>query len=148
MDLVPFTLHEGMDFWTTGPIFFWMRLGLLLLGMGGLWFAEDRVVGTAGERYMLPGWLTTLGVESLFIYIAHLLFLYGSALNPEFNVTGWLGRDLTPLIASLLVVPFLLIAAVAARWWRHLKKHHEHWMRLAYWWMGLSIAGELVIRAY
>ncbi len=84
MDLVPFTLHEGMDFWTTGPIFFWMRLGLLLLGMGGLWFAEDRVVGTAGERYMLPGWLTTLGVESLFIYIAHLLFLYGSALNPEF----------------------------------------------------------------
>jgi hypothetical protein len=148
MDLAPVALHEGADFWTTAPSFFWMRLGLLLVGMGALWFVEDRVVETAAERYVMPRWLTTLGVESLFVYIAHLLILYGSVLNPAFNLTGWLGRDLAPFTSALLVVPFVLISAVAARWWHVVKKRHTPWMQMAYWWMGLSVAGELVLRAY
>ncbi len=147
-DLLPIASNDTADYWTSAPSFFWVRLGLLLVGMGGLWFLEQGVVGTAGEPYLLPRWLTMLGVESLFVYIAHLVLLYGSVLNPEDNLTAWLGRELAPWMAMALVVPFVVVSAVGARAWHTLKKRHGPWMRLAYWWMGLSFAGELVLRAY
>lgn len=148
LDLAPFGFTAREEFWTTAPSFFWIRLGLLLMGMGALWLLEDRVVGRAAERYVMPRWLTTLGVESLFVYIAHLLLLYGSVLNPAVNMTVWPGREMSPWQAGMWVVPFLIVNVLAARWWRHLKKRHGPWMQMAYWWMGLSVAGELVLRAY
>jgi hypothetical protein len=148
LDLAPMGFTERVDFWTTAPSFFWMRLGLLLMGMGALWLLENSVVGRPAERMVMPRWLTTLGIESLFVYIVHLLLLYGSVLNPSMNMSVWLGRNMSPLEAGVWVVPFVVVSVLAARWWHRLKKRHGPWMQMAYWWMGLSVAGELVLRAY
>ena len=147
-DRLSITSNDTADYWTTAPSFFWIRIGLLLVGMGGLWFLERGVVGTVSEPYLMPRWLTMLGVESLFVYVAHLMLLYGSVLNPGENLTAWVGRDLTPWTAAALVVPFVVLSAIGARVWHTLKKRHGPLMQLAYWWMGLSFAGEMVLRAY
>jgi hypothetical protein len=148
MDVAPVGFTEQADFWTTAPSFFWIRLGLLLMGMGALWLLENHVVGRPAERIVMPRWLTTLGVESLFVYIVHLLLLYGSVLNPAVNLSVWLGRDMSPWEAGMWVVPFLVVNVLAAQAWRRLKKRHGPWMQMAYWWMGLTVAGELVLRSY
>lgn len=147
-DLAPIGVTEQVNFWTTAPSFFWIRLGLLLMSLGALWLLENRVVGRPVERIVMPRWLTTIGVESLFVYIMHLLLLYGSILNPTFNMSVWLGRNMSPWAAGLWVVPFVVVNVLAAQWWHRLKKRHGPWMLMAYWWMGLLVAGELVLRAY
>lgn len=147
-DAWPASHYDDAAFWYNAPSYFWVRLGILLIALGLLWLLEARVAGTTAERWWMPRWLTTMGVESLFIYIAHLLLLYGSVVNPDQHLGAWLGRDLTPAVAVALVVPFVAIHAIGARWWRRLKKGHSHWMQLFYWWMGLSFVGEFLLRPY
>jgi hypothetical protein len=148
LDALPISAYEQADFWYTAPSYYWIRLGILLVALGALWFVEQQVVGTAHERWWMPQWITTMGVESLFVYIAHLLVLYGTVINPVQHLGVWLGHDLDPAVAALWVVPFIAVHAVGARWWRHLKKHHPYWIQLVYWWMALSFLGEFFVRAY
>ena len=148
LDLIPVSAYDQTDFWYTAPSYFWLRLGLLLVALGGLWFLEALVVGTPHESRWMPRWLTTMGVQSLFIYIAHLVLLYGSVINPDQHLGVWLGHDLSPAIAALWVVPFVTVHAIGARWWHRLKKRHPYWMQLFYWWMGGTFVGEFVLRPY
>lgn len=147
-DALPVSHYDDAAFWYNAPSFFWVRLGLLLVALGLLWLLEARVAGTAAERWWMPRWLTTMGVESLFVYIVHLMILYGSVVNPGQHLGVWLGRDLSPVVAAAFVVPFVFVHAVGARWWRRLKKGHPYWMQLLYWWMGLTFVGEFVLRPY
>ena len=40
-DALPFQVYVEYFSWNTSPSYFWMRLGLLLLMLGGLWYLED-----------------------------------------------------------------------------------------------------------
>lgn len=148
LDVVPFSLPGHMDFWSTSPGFFWIRLGVLFVALGALWFLENSVLETSHARVWMPSWLTTMGMESFFVYILHLLMLYGWVTNPDENITGWLGHDLGPLQAGLWSLPFIGILAIAARWWHDVKHRHAPIVRMGYWWMGLTVAGEFLRRAW
>ena len=40
-DALPFHTYKEYSFWNTSPNYFWIRLGVLLLMLGGLWYLED-----------------------------------------------------------------------------------------------------------
>jgi Protein of unknown function (DUF1624). len=87
-DALPFQIYAEYFFWNTSPNYFWIRLGLLLLMLGGLWYLEDYFATRRDSIAWMPKWLTILGVESLFVYIAHLFILCGWVTNVKFNLRG------------------------------------------------------------
>lgn len=124
---VPFTPYASYDFWYTSPSYFIIRLGILFLLAPAVW--------RAGE-WIGPRWrpLLVLGTESLFVYVLHLLVLYGSVVNPRLNLSALLPATLG-LAASLgLFVGLTAAMWVAALGWQGLKKNHpaaHRWVQAA-----------------
>ena len=106
------------DFWTTGPSFFFLRVGVL-----GFLIATFRVA----EYRLLPAmrWVVLLGRESLLVYVSHLLLLHGSALNPDRNLLKVLGSA-RPAVDTVLVLFALTGLTATLCWgWSRLKQHHR-----------------------
>lgn len=136
LDRIPVSMYPVYDFWYTSPNFFWMRLGILLLLLSGLWFLENAVAHRDRHDFWMPKWLITLGVESLFVYIAHLILLYGWVVNPGENVTALWGLKLN-LFPSVAVSMAFLVSMVVLAWgWNYERKHHPVVMQGLYWWIG------------
>jgi uncharacterized membrane protein len=103
-------------FWTVGPGYFLPRLGIL--GAMVLLFAraESRLSGHFSV-------IALVGRESLLAYTVHLLMLYGSALNPNMNLTKWLG-DNCGFGTTAGVLAGLMMAMIVCCWsWMQLKRH-------------------------
>jgi threonine/homoserine/homoserine lactone efflux protein len=76
-----------------------------------------------------PGW-TVLGRESLFVYVLHLVVLYGSVINPAFNLQAVLGgRVPLPAVTGIFLV-FLISMIFCASGWSALKQYHPRWYRI------------------
>ncbi len=114
---IPFSIYPKYDFWYTSPSYFLVRLGLLFVMAPGVWLAGERV-----GPWMRP--LLILGKESLFVYVLHLVVLYGSVINPGLNMAVLLpgGPGLLPLIG--LFVGLTAAMFVAASLWQGLKNNH------------------------
>jgi hypothetical protein len=103
------------DFWTTSPLFFFLRLGVL-----GLLAVACR----RAESFVLPhlNTLVVLGRESLLVYTAHLLLLYGSVINPDANLLKILGTE-KALTETTLILLFLIASLALLAWtWKQLKE--------------------------
>lgn len=147
-DALPFQTYTEYSFWNTSPNYFWIRLGILLVMLGGLWYLEDFISTSDGSITRMPKWLTILGVESLFVYIAHLLILCGWVTNTEFNLRYWFGGKLHFTEAILVFSALTLVMVPASFVWRHLKKQHPKFMIGIYWWIGFSIAWSFFFNPY
>ncbi|MFW5921228.1 MAG: heparan-alpha-glucosaminide N-acetyltransferase domain-containing protein [Polyangiales bacterium] len=123
-----FLLHEsGFDpfgehnFWKTSPYFFLRRMGTVLAFLSLLCLAERGVRRLRGGS--APTWLgRTVGVmgqETLVVYVAHLLILYGSPLRRGLHRDLW---HSLPLGGAALVFLILLAAMVALAWGWHWAK--------------------------
>ncbi|MFZ4618978.1 MAG: heparan-alpha-glucosaminide N-acetyltransferase domain-containing protein [Bacteroidota bacterium] len=71
---IPFHLYPPHDVWKVNPLIILARLGFVMLATSGVFFAEH----TYKIRSKIP---QIMGRESLFIYIIHLIILYGSVMN-------------------------------------------------------------------
>jgi hypothetical protein len=122
-DLLPVRIYPTYNFWYTSPNWFLIRLGGLLLFLSFVWFASRSV------RSRSP-FLTVFGRESLFVYVLHLLVLYGSAFNPATNLRALLagghGLAETMLITGCVIVS-MLGCAIA---WHLLKTRQFHLYRV------------------
>lgn len=136
LDRIPVSLYPVYDFWYTSPNFFWIRLGVLFLMLSGLWYVENAVVHRDRRDVWMPKWLNVLGVESLFIYIIHLIVLYGWVVNPDKNVTVWWGLNLDLIPSLTVTLAFIAVMVVLAWGWNYGRKHHPVVMKGVYWWMG------------
>lgn len=148
LDALPFQTYFEYSFWRTSPNYFWIRLGVLLLMLGGLWFIEDFYATRSGSVAWMPKWLTVLGVESLFVYIAHLLILCGWVINAEFNLRWQLGEKLNILESLLVFIGLTLIMIPAAFLWHYLKKIHPQLMNSILWWIGICITWSFFFNPY
>jgi uncharacterized membrane protein len=97
-------------FWTTSASFFFLRLGVMVTGLGLAYLWEQRpAFRTAGRRFS-P--LQVLGRSSLFIYWIHVEMVYGLVslpLHGAFTLAGaWV---------ALGVFWLLMIAAAVAKDW-------------------------------
>lgn len=137
-DALPFQTYGQYDFWTTSPNFFWMKFGTLAMIMSSLWFLEGRVRHDEKRDIWMPRWLTILGVESFFVYVLHLIVLYGWAGNPSFNLSAWWALQLSVTESVAVFVGLTIAMWIAAAAWRYLKREHTVLWRGILWWMGIT----------
>ncbi len=148
-DKIPVKIYsENTFFWATSPNYFWIRLGILFLMLSGLWYAEDFFAVKGRSIAWMPKWLTILGVESLFVYIVHLVILFGWVINPDSNLQAWFSGNLN-IIQSLLVFSGLtFIMVILSLGWNYLKKRHHVLAVGILWWMGFCIGWSFFINPY
>ncbi|MCA9604428.1 MAG: DUF1624 domain-containing protein [Myxococcales bacterium] len=126
----PFPWPEH-NFWKTNPLFFFWRLGNILLVLSLLCFVErfvsargwlDADDGSRLARVSVP-WIKLIAAESLVIYVAHLLVLHGSVLGPGITRVGAAeSHGHGVLIASLWTVAIMALMVVVAKLWTELRK--------------------------
>lgn len=114
LDLLPIQIYPTYNFWYTSPNYFLIRIGALMVTVSLFWFISNKMT----QRHPL---LTLLGRESLFVYVLHLPLLYGSAINPEYNLSNMIGVSLTPLQAAGFSVAFIAAMFGLAYSWNLLK---------------------------
>jgi hypothetical protein len=122
-DLLPIHVYPTYNFWFTSPSYFLIRLGALMVLIAVFWFI-------AGMIHNPPRWLTVLGIESLFVYVLHLVIIYGSVLNPFFNLRVIFGATLTVFQSTVIFVVLVLAMLGAALFWNFLKRQHHRAYRL------------------
>ncbi len=148
LDSFPLRTYTVYNFWSTSPNYFLMRLGILFLMLSVLWFFEDIFASKTPSSNRALRWLAMLGMQSLFVYIAHLLVLYGWVVNPEWNLRHWFGGN-SGMYTSLLVSFFLICSMIPAAFaWRYLKINHPILTAGLLWWMGFSLAWSFLFHPY
>jgi uncharacterized membrane protein len=147
-DALPFHTYTEYMFWNTSPNYFWIRLGTLLLMVGGLWYLEDFFFAQRYSMAWMPKWLTILGVESLFVYIAHLFILCGWVTNVEFNLRGMWGSRLTSGESIFVFIGLTIIMIPISFGWHYLKKNHPKLMIGIYCWMGFCLIWSFLFNPY
>jgi uncharacterized membrane protein len=124
LDLLPGQLYPTYNFWHTSPNYFAIRVGVLLLLMAGFWYAgtfADRARSTSAFVRSASDVVTLLGKESLFVYVLHLVIIFGSVVNPAANLrqqvvaTAGIGQ------AALIFAVILLGIVGLAYGWNVLK---------------------------
>ncbi|MGB5811608.1 MAG: heparan-alpha-glucosaminide N-acetyltransferase domain-containing protein [Polyangiales bacterium] len=106
------------EYWKTSPIFFFTRLGLVLLSFAALCGLE-RWLGRSLATPRAPDRVARLGQETLVIYVAHLFLLYGSPVNPGLTK---LWEPTLSVAQGLAVSAILLLASTGiAALWRQLR---------------------------
>jgi hypothetical protein len=122
---LPVHVYPAQNFWFTSPAYFFIRAGILMLLAAGAWL----LAGLLGTR-RAPKALVVLGIESLMVYVVHLLIVYGSACNPSLNLRSLLGTDLTLLQTGGVFLGLTLFMLAAALVWNRLKEKYFHASRL------------------
>ncbi len=146
MDRLPFESYAPYDYWSVSPNFFLIKMGGICLVMCGAWLVSTRAAGQRAEWVI--GGLIVLGVESLFVYVVHLIGLYGSVVNPNVNLSAWLAPNMNWIDAGGLAAAFAGTMWLAARFWNSLKRSHPVLVPGLTWWMGTVLVVEFVTRRF
>ena len=122
-DLFPARLYPSYNYWFTSPNYFLVRTGSLMMIVAAFWYVSHNI------QYLRP--LTTvLGRESLFVYVLHLIVLYGTAANTEVNLRWFLGTNLNVGQASEVFFAMVVAMLLAASAWGMLKQKYFNTYRL------------------
>lgn len=107
-------LYPVYNYWQTGPSFVLLRLALVALLLYGMFLYEKK-------RAVSPHSLVALvGRESLLVYVAHLMLIYGRFLGPSLaeRTRGTFGY----LEASAVTLVLLALMFAGAWGWERVKK--------------------------
>ena len=118
-------LYPVYSYWRGSPSFFLLRLGLVLILAWGL-YTYELVRGVRPSSFV-----TLAGRESLMVYVAHLLLIYGNfgtftfrdAVNRSFGYAEAAG------VSLLLIAAMILLAFV----WSAIKRGPERRRRIVQW---------------
>jgi hypothetical protein len=122
-DFIPFSLYPTYNYWFTSPSYFLVRNGALMVLLPIFWY-----VGRTRDQ--IPRYLTVLGVESLFVYVLHLIVIYGSVLNPVWNLQAVMGTSVG-ILSSLLILACVILSMLGlAMVWNYVKQKRPNWYRL------------------
>jgi len=98
---LPFDFYPPHDYWKSDPSMILVRLSVVSIVAAGI-FLSERYIRSASR---IP---SIMGKESLFVYIAHLLIVYGSVMGP--GLSSYIGPMLS--LFQALEVTFLVFVAV------------------------------------
>src|SRR5204863_2677417 len=121
---VPFSIYPPHDFWKSDPAIFFVRLGVVSF-VASIIFVVEHIFRF---RARIP---LIVGKESLFVYIVHLLIVYGSVLGP--GLAQFIGPRLS-LIQTLGVfaLVFVAIMQITRLWYDLNSRHRTVALRLKY----------------
>jgi uncharacterized membrane protein len=112
-------LYPTYDYWKFSPSFFMLRLGLVLLLCVGMFFYER-------SRGVSPRSVVTLiGRESLIVYAAHLLLIYGDF--PSFNFSKRINHSFGYGEAVITTIVLYVLMYLLARFWSGVKRGSLRW---------------------
>ncbi|MEM1268863.1 MAG: heparan-alpha-glucosaminide N-acetyltransferase domain-containing protein [Bacteroidota bacterium] len=119
--------------WRPNPLVFAMRLGTILSFLGVLYAIERVIVyrqkRSAPSEGRAVAAVQLMASETLSIYVAHLMVLYGSVLN--LGLISSVGRTL-PIWASILIFLILFAGMYGFAWaWSYVKRDRIAWLRFA-----------------
>ncbi len=139
-EILPFSIYPVVDFWRTSPQFFFIRLGIVILLLAGLWRGE--------QKFHYGGsFLTRFGQESLIVYATHLMLIYGSVLGDRSiaTIVGMTqGYGMSFLLSAGLVVLMIGLAYL----WHWLKRDHTTIVRVIRWGGAVLFIGLFLWREY
>ncbi|MBI4810298.1 MAG: hypothetical protein HY800_02400 [Ignavibacteriales bacterium] len=122
-DTLPIHVYPTYNYWFTSPNYFLVRIGSLMVIISGFWYLA--------QRFPKPKKIwRLLGIESLFVYVLHLLILYGSAFNASENLQLVLGNNLTLIQTTGVFVGLFILMLVSAMLWNYLKENHNNIYRI------------------
>lgn len=101
------------DYWRSSPGFFFMRLGIVIVLLSGLWFWEQKY-------HSQKSLVSIVGSESLVAYAGHLLVIYGMFFN-DHSLSFLIGKTRT--VAEVSGMTIILVAATitASYIWNRIK---------------------------
>ena len=106
------------------PLFFAMRLGIVLTLMLVCWFYADR-------RKTERSFVLDVSRESLLVYAAHLVVIYGKYWNGR-GLADWYGGTLGVLQCILATLGLVLVMILFSRFWGKLKRDRPTYARAAF----------------
>jgi hypothetical protein len=111
---VPWSPYGAIEFWTISPNLFLVKAGSVLIGLAAaIWLAR-------GVR-ALPRVVTALSRESLLVYLAHVVLLYGSAWTVGFSQS--VGARLGPGPVFVWTAALLAAMSLLAWAWHECRGH-------------------------
>lgn len=137
---------SGVEFWNSDPVIMLVKLGSLFVLLGSAWLIERQL--RALSNAVAIRWIVLMGIESLFVYILHLVLLYGSVLNADVHLSAsWQGSlGWMPSLGMAFALTGILTAT--AFLWNRIKTVHPEMFRLMIWWMVIVFGYEFLTRAY
>ena len=111
---LPTHIYPLHDVWKVNPLIIFARLGFVLLVTSGVFFAEHSYTITSKVPQIM-------GRESLFIYVLHLIILYGSVVNK--GLQHIILPTLSVLETSFVFIIVFIATSFFTYGWYHLKKH-------------------------
>ncbi len=123
-DFVPVKIYPTYNYWFTSPNYFLIRNGALMILVSVFWY-----FGKGLQR--APKYLTVLGIESLFVYVLHLIVIYGSVMNPALNLQAMIGSRLSLPLSLIVFGGMLIVMLLLALGWNIIKERHSKGYRLA-----------------
>lgn len=113
--MLPIQLYPAHDFWKTDPAIFFVRLGAVSMAASSIFFAEHSV--------KIPSRIPVImGRESLFIYVVHLMIVYGSVVNP--GLKSYFGPTLSVVQAIGIFLAIFFVMAIVAYAWYEIKARY------------------------
>ena len=111
---LPWQPYGAIEFWAVSPNLFLAKAGSVLIGMAG----TIRLVRGVTK---LPGIVTALSRESLLVYLAHVVLLYGSAWSVGLTQSVGNRLETGPVVATIMVL--LAVMSLLAWTWFLCKRH-------------------------
>lgn len=108
---LPFTSPYDALWWSTSPSMHLFRICGTLLMLGGLYLIEDRL-----QTSRIGRMLQVIGNESLFMYVGHLLIVYGAVGD---MLKSQLGIANTGYVAIAIAWVIITVPMLAIMWWWH-----------------------------
>jgi uncharacterized membrane protein len=114
-DILPVSLYPPQDYWKTSPNFFLIRIAVVLLVTVGFFYV--RKIPDIVMRQLI-----VLGQASLFVYVSHVVTVYGSAANE--GLTHLVGRSLSYSQSLAVALAVLLSTLLFVHVWNHVRMRH------------------------
>jgi uncharacterized membrane protein len=115
LDKLPINLYPPHDFWKTSPLWFLMRVAIVMLASVAFYFLRRLPQPVECN-------LIRLGQASLVVYPLHLVVAYGSAANP--GLMQLVGQTLAAHHAIGVGVAVLLSMLMLTYFWTYVRKNH------------------------
>jgi uncharacterized membrane protein len=120
------------------PFFFFERLGIVMLLLTVCWFYAD-------YRRTEKSFVLDVGRESLMVYAAHLLVIYGQFWN-ERSLAFYFGKTFNVVECVLSTLVLLVVMSGAAIAWGWMKRNHTPLARLLFFLFTATTAAMFFIR--
>src|SRR5262249_51458621 len=100
---IPVNFFGDHDVWKTSPYVFFIHLGVVITMLAVLWWVSE-LPSFRSHRWPF---IESMGQETLFLYVTHLLVLYGTPLT--LGIDALIPKSCDPLQSSIASGVFLAI---------------------------------------